>query len=215
MDLLLTVINLFLHLDKHVVWLLAEYGQWFYLILFTVIFCETGLVFTPFLPGDSLLFIVGSFAALGSLNVGSIIFLLGIAAILGNAVNYAVGYFIGQKLFDSPKVPFLNKNHLIKTQQFYAKHGGKTIVIARFMPIIRTMAPFVAGIGKMNAMYFMLYNVVGCIAWILTFTLGGYFFGNIPIVKEYLTAIVFGIIFISLLPVIIQVIKHKKETIKK
>ena len=209
MELIRNLIELILHLDKHLNVIILTYGVWTYLLLFFVIFLETGLVVTPFLPGDSLLFAAGSFAALGSLNVGLLFVLLAAAAIGGDTANYWIGHFVGPKVFSREDVPILNKEYLDRTHRFYEKHGGKTIIIARFIPIIRTFAPFVAGIGKMNYWRFISYNVIGGLAWIALFTFGGYFFGNIPFVKRNFTIVILAIIFISLAPVMIEFLSHR------
>lgn len=202
------LIDLFLHLDKHLHEIILQYGVLTYVILFGVIFAETGLVFTPFLPGDSLLFAAGTFAAIGSLNVHLLFILLTIAAILGDTVNYWIGNYLGPKVFEK-KIRFLKKEHLEKTHQFYEKHGGKTIIIARFIPIIRTFAPFVAGIGAMTYSKFILYNVVGGVIWCALFVYGGYFFGNLPIVKNNFSIVIIVIIIISVLPGVIEFARHK------
>jgi membrane-associated protein len=200
------LVDLFLHLDRHLNDLATDLGPWLYLVLFAVLFCETGLVVTPFLPGDSLLFAVGALAAIdGSpLNLGLLIGLLIVAAVLGDAVNYAMGYYIGPRVFRSDQSWLFNKKHLVRTQQFYDKHGGKTIVLARFIPIIRTFAPFVAGIGKMGYRNFCIFNIAGGVAWVLTFLLGGYLLGNVPTVKHNFHLIILAIIVISVLPVVIE-----------
>jgi len=208
-ELIRNLIELVLHLDKHLNVIIQTYGVWTYLLLFLVIFLETGLVVTPILPGDSLLFAAGSFAALGSLNVGVLFVLLSIAAVGGDTVNYWIGHFVGPKVFSREDVPFLNKEYLDRTHRFYEKHGGKTIILARFIPIIRTFAPFVAGIGKMTYWHFISYNVIGGLAWIALFTFGGYFFGNIPFVKRNFTLVILAIIFISLVPVMIEFVSHR------
>ena len=208
MEFLQYLIDLFLHLDKHLHEIISNYGTLTYVILFGVIFAETGFVFTPFLSGDSLLFAAGTFAALGSLNVHLLFLLLTVAAILGDTVNYWVGSYLGPKVFDK-KIRFLKKEHLEKTHQFYEKHGGKTIIIARFVPIIRTFAPFVAGIGAMTYSKFILYNIAGAILWCALFIYGGYFFGNLPIVKNNFSIVIVVIIFISILPGIIEFARHK------
>lgn len=210
MNILLSLFDFIIHIDIHLVEITSQYGVATYAILFAIIFAETGLVFTPFLPGDSLLFAAGSIAALGSLSVHVLAGLLIVAAILGDTVNYWVGRYIGPKLCE--KYPrLIKKEYLDKTHAFFEKHGGKAIIIARFMPIIRTFTPFVAGIGKMNYSSFLVYNVVGGILWILSFTYLGYFFGNIPVVKSNFAIVVFAIIFISVLPGIIGYIKHRRE----
>lgn len=212
MDLFRRLIDLFLHLDRHLNNLVQEYGPWTYLILFVVIFCETGLVITPFLPGDSLLFAIGAFAAQGSLNIGLLFVLLSVAAILGDTVNYWIGYRVGPKVFTKENVRFLNKKHLERTHQFYERHGGKTIIIARFIPIVRTFAPFVAGIGKMSYWRFVAYNVFGGILWIAAALFSGYFFGNIPFVKDNFTLVILAIIVISVLPALIEYLRHRHLT---
>ena len=186
MDLFRSIIDLFLHLDDHLSQVISQYGVWTNLILFLIVFAETGLVVTPFLPGDSLLFAAGTFAALGALDLRVLLVILMIAAIAGDTVNYWVGAWIGPRAF-SGRVRWLRKDYLDRTHAFYEKHGGKTIIIARFVPIIRTFAPFVAGVGAMNYGKFLLYNVVGAVLWVGMFVLGGYFFGNIPIVRENFT----------------------------
>ncbi len=202
------LIDFILHLDEHLVQIVAQYGFFTYLILFLIIFAETGLVVTPFLPGDSLLFAAGALSALGSFNLGILLIVLMSAAILGDTVNYWIGHFFGQKLVDHPRVP-INQEHIDKTQEFYRKYGGKTIILARFVPIVRTFAPFVAGVGKMDYSKFILYNVVGGIVWVFSFTILGFFFGNIPAVKENFTLVVFGIIGVSVLPMIYEAVKSK------
>lgn len=211
MEFILSFIDIFLHLDKHLNGIIQNCGNWTYLILFLIIFCETGLVITPMLPGDSLLFAVGAFAAIGSLKITWLFVLLSLAAILGDTLNYWIGYFIGPKIFHKENVRFLKKEYLIRTHKFYEKYGGITIIIARFMPIIRTFAPFVAGIGTMSYWRFISYNIIGGISWIAVFTFGGYFFGNIPFVKRNFTLVIFTIIFISILPGIIGFLKHKLQ----
>jgi len=190
--------------------IIISYKSWTYLILFLIIFCETGLVFTPFLPGDSLLFAAGAIAALGSLNPMLLFFLLAVAAILGDTANYWIGEFIGEKLFDSKKLKFLKREHLDKTHQFYEKHGGKTIIIARFVPIIRTFAPFVAGIGSMTYPKFLSYNIIGGILWVGLFTFGGYYFGNLPFVKSNFSIVIIAIIIISVLPGVFEFLRNRK-----
>jgi len=202
-ELIRDLIELFLHLDKHLNVVIQTYGVWTYLLLFIVIFCETGLVVTPILPGDSLLFAAGTFAALGSLNIGLLFVLLAAAAIGGDTANYWIGHFVG------PNVPFMNKEYLDRTHRFYEKHGGKTIVLARFIPIIRTFAPFVAGIGRMTYWRFISYNVIGGLAWVALFTFGGYYFGNIPFVKRNFSIVIVAIIFISLLPMVIEFLSQR------
>ena len=209
MELIKEFISIFLHLDKHLSEIIESYGLWTYLILFLIIFCETGLVVTPFLPGDSLLFASGAFAAQGSLDKSLLFFLLAIAAILGDTLNYWIGYYTGPKVFHKEDVRFFKKEHLNRTHMFYERHGKKTIVIARFMPIIRTFAPFVAGIGRMDYKIFIAYNVIGGVLWILTFVFGGYYFGNLPFVKKNFTLVIMAIIIISVMPGIIEYLRHR------
>jgi membrane-associated protein len=204
MELIKYLIDFILHLDAHLVELVSKYGSWTYGILFLIIFCETGLVVTPILPGDSLLFAVGALAAKGGLDIFTVFVLLSIAAIIGDTVNYWIGKIVGPKVFSSESSRLLNKEHLRRTHEFYEKYGGKTIIIARFMPIIRTFAPFVAGIGQMSYGKFLLYNVVGGLIWIAGFLYAGYFFGNIPVVKRNFTLVIFAIIIISMLPAVIE-----------
>jgi membrane-associated protein len=194
MDLIWTLIDILLHLDRHLSEVIGQYGIWTYLILFLIVFCETGLVVTPFLPGDSLLFAVGTFAALGALDLGLVIALLSAAAILGDSVNYTIGATIGPRVFRREGVRLLNRRHLERTHEFYERYGAKTIVIARFVPIVRTFAPFVAGIGRMRYRHFLFYNVTGALLWILSLVLGGYLFGNIPVVRRNFSLVIFAII---------------------
>jgi membrane-associated protein len=208
-----SVIDFILHIDHHLVEIVSEYQTWTYLILFLIIFAETGLVVTPFLPGDSLLFAAGAIVAKpeSGLSIFLLWILLMIAAVLGDLVNYHVGNFIGHEAF-SGKYRLLKKEYLTKTQEFYIKHGGKTIIYARFIPIIRTFAPFVAGIGTMSYGKFASFNVVGGIAWVTSFLFIGYFFGGLPIIKSNFTYVIFGIIFVSILPPIIEVIREKRKS---
>jgi membrane-associated protein len=209
MELIKYLIDLFLHLDTHLGEIIQSYGVWTYTILFLIVFCETGLVVTPFLPGDSLLFAAGAFAARGDLNVLLLFIILCAAAIIGDTVNYWIGHYIGPKIFHKENVRFLNKKHLERTHQFYEKYGGKTIIIARFIPIIRTFAPFVAGIGSMSYWRFIAYNVVGGVLWVAVCVFGGYFFGNLEIVKRNFSLVILAIIFISVLPIIIEFARHR------
>ncbi len=202
------LVDLFLHLDKHLHEIILQYGTLTYVILFGVIFSETGFVFTPFLPGDSLLFAAGTLAALGALNVHLLFILLALAAILGNTTNYWIGNYLGHRLIEK-NTRFLNKEYLEKTHRFFEKHGGKTIVITRFMPIIRTFAPFVAGMGAMTYSRFFLFNIVGGVLWCASFIYGGYFFGNLSVVKNNYSLVIIVIIFISVLPAIIEFVRHK------
>lgn len=209
MELLKEFIDLFLHLDTHLQTVIQNYGIWTYVILFLIIFCETGLVVTPILPGDSLLFAAGAFAATGSLDLKWLLILLVIAAVLGDALNYAIGHFMGPKVFSQPDSRFLKKEYLDRTHQFYEKYGGKTIIIARFVPIVRTFAPFVAGVGSMTYAKFASYNIIGGLLWVGVCVLAGYAFGNIPIVKENFTLVILGIIFVSILPGIIEFLRQR------
>ncbi len=214
MDLIFQFIDFIIHLDKYLSVIIQDYGVWTYAILFTIIFCETGLVITPVLPGDSLLFAAGAFAAIGALNHNLLLILLSIAAIAGDTVNYWAGYYVGPKIFHKENVRFLNKKHLEKTHRFYEKYGGKTIILARFVPIIRTFAPFVAGIGSMTYIRFITFNVIGGIMWVSLFVSGGYYFGNIPIVKRNFTLVILAIIIISIMPGIIEYIRHRKDSLE-
>lgn len=202
MEYLSLFVDMMLHLDKHLALLIADYGSWIYLILFLVIFCETGLVVTPFLPGDSLLFVAGAFAASGHLDFWLLMGLIFSAAVIGDNVNYLIGRFAGERLFSNPKSKLFRQDHLIQTQEFFERHGGKTLVIARFVPIVRTFAPFVAGMGQMPFARFSLMNVLGAALWVLTLLPAGYFLGNLPFFKQNLTLIIFAIIGLSLLPVL-------------
>ena len=210
MDLLRAFIDVFLHLDTHLSEIISDYGVWTHLILFLIVFAETGLVVTPFLPGDSLLFAAGTFAALGSLDLWLLIVLLVAAAILGDTVNYWVGAWIGPRAFTG-NVRFLRKDYLDRTHAFYEKHGGKTIILARFVPIIRTFAPFVAGVGAMSYPKFIMYNVVGALLWVGLFVPAGYFFGNIPAVRKNFTLVILAIIALSVLPIAIEAIKARRS----
>lgn len=209
MELLKDIIDIILHIDVHLNQIISDYGSWTYAILFTIIFCETGLVVMPFLPGDSLLFAAGAFAATGSLNVMWLFVLLSIAAIVGNIVNYSIGHYVGPTIMQKKNIRFLNKEYLERTHKFYEKYGVATIIIARFIPIIRTFAPFVAGIGFMSYGRFMLFNIVAGIAWVGIFIIGGYYFGNLPTVKDHFTLVIVAIIVISVLPAVFEFLKHK------
>ena len=212
MDLIKIFVEILFNLDKHLDLIIRNYGIWTYAIFFLIIFSETGFVVTPFLPGDSLLFAVGSFAALGSLDVRWSVVLLSLAAIAGDTVNYWIGNFTGPKVFKQEKSRFLNREYLDRTHRFYEKYGGETIILARFIPIIRTFAPFVAGIGSMTYRRFIIYNIGGGIAWVMIFIFGGYFFGNIPFVKNHFSFVIFAIIFISILPGIIEFIRQRNPS---
>jgi membrane-associated protein len=209
-----SLLDIFLHLDQHLNVIIREYGLWTYLLLFLIIFCETGLVVTPILPGDSLLFAAGAFAALGALDPLWLLALLAIAAVAGDTVNYWIGKWIGPRVFQQEKIRFLKKEYLIRTHEFYERHGGKTIIIARFIPIIRTFAPFVAGIGEMTYIRFISYNIIGGIAWIAIFILGGYFFGNLPLVKKNFTLVIMAIILISVMPGVIEFLRQRKAAVR-
>jgi len=209
MELIDTLIEILMHLDRHLDLIIRSYGTWTYGILFLVIFLETGLVVTPFLPGDSLLFAGGTFAALGSLDAKWLIVSLSMAAIAGDTVNYWIGNAVGPKVFYKENSRFLNKKYLYRTHRFYEKYGGKTIIIARFIPIIRTFAPFVAGIGTMTYRRFIIYNLSGGIAWVVLLVLSGYMFGNIPVVKQHFSIVIFAIIILSVLPGIIEFLRHR------
>ena len=208
MDILSFLIDVVLHLDRHLVELIRDYGAWVYLILFLIVFAETGLVVTPFLPGDSLLFVAGTLAAAGGMDIVLLVVLLCIAAILGDSVNYAIGKHVGDRMVRSGR--FIRQEHIDRTHAFYEKYGGKTIVIARFVPIVRTFAPFVAGIGKMDYGRFLLFNVTGGILWVVSLTAAGYFFGNLPIVKDNLSLVVLGIVVASIMPGVIEYLRHRR-----
>jgi len=215
MELLKDIIDFILHIDVHLNDLIVAYGAWTYAILFLIIFCETGLVVTPFLPGDSLLFAAGALSASGSMDPLWLFGLLSVAAIVGNIVNFSIGYYLGPRLLKDGKLRFLNKAYLERTHKFYAEHGGKTIVIARFLPIIRTFAPFVAGIGFMAYSRFMVYNVGAGIAWVGIFIFGGYYFGNLPAVKNNFTIVIGAIIVISMIPPLVEFIRHGTRSSEK
>lgn len=214
MDIISQLINFILHIDKYLSTLIANVGVWTYVILFGIIFLETGFVITPFLPGDSLLFAAGAFAGKGDLNIWVLLISLSIAAILGDTVNYWIGHFIGPRAF-SGNIRFLKKEYLDRTHDFFEKHGGKTIILARFIPIIRTFAPFVAGAASMTYGKFITYNVVGGIAWVSIFTLGGYFFGSLPFVQQNFTLVIVAIIIISVLPGVVEFLREKIKTSRK
>ncbi|MEI7690656.1 MAG: DedA family protein [bacterium] len=205
------IIDFIINIDKNIVILLENYGIWASFIIFLVIFVETGLVIIPFLPGDSLLFIVGTYAAKGGFNIFLIYPLLILAAVLGDSLNYYLGHKIGRKAFKNNRLPLINHNYLAKTELFYEKHGGKTIILARFIPIVRTFAPFVAGIGKMKYREFLSYNIIGGVLWVTIFVFGGFLFGNIPVVKNNFELVVIAIILLSVLPPIYEYIITKKK----
>ena len=216
MEFIQFIIDFILHIDVHLTELVAEYGVWVYAILFLIIFCETGLVVTPFLPGDSLLFVAGAIASIGSnhINVHLLVLLLIVAAILGDAVNYTIGKFFGEKLFSNPDSKIFKQKYLQKTHEFYEKHGGKTIILARFVPIVRTFAPFVAGMGNMSYKHFASYNVIGGVIWVTLFTYAGFFFGELEFVKKNLSILIFAIIFVSILPAVFEVLRNRRKSKK-
>lgn len=211
MELIQQLIDLVLHVDQHLDALITRFGIWFYLLMFLVVFCETGLVVTPFLPGDSLLFALGAFAARGSLNLALLLILLPIAAILGDMVNYWCGVWLGPKIFRGDKIRFLRKEHLDRTHAFYEKYGAKTIVLARFVPIVRTFAPFVAGMGRMSYGKFSLYNVLGALLWVGLFVPAGYFFADHPLVRKNFTLVMLAIIVISVLPALYEILRERSK----
>ena len=211
MDLLHQAVDLFLHLDTHLQEVIQNYGTWTYLLLFVIVFCETGLVVTPILPGDSLLFAAGTFAGIGALSVSRLWVLLIVASVLGDAVNYAIGHYMGPKVFSQQGGRFLKREYLDRTHAFYEKYGGKTIIIARFVPIVRTFAPFVAGVGSMTYARFALFNVVGAVLWVTVCLAAGYIFGNVPFVREHFTLVVLGIIFVSILPGIFEWMRQRRD----
>src|SRR5574338_162284 len=212
MDTIRFLIDLFLHLDTYLSQIISQYGTWTYAILFFVIFMETGFVVTPFLPGDSLLFAAGTFAALGALNIWALLGLLMVAAVLGDTVNYWIGHTLGERAYS---IKWIKREYLDKTHAFFEKHGGKTIFLARFVPIVRTFAPFVAGIGKMSYGYFITYNLVGGVVWVALFSLAGYFFGNIPFVKKNFEFVILAILLISVVPIFYEAWKARRESAAK
>jgi len=213
MDLLLTFFDILLHLDQHLAALVQEYGAWIYAILFFIIFAETGFVVTPFLPGDSLLFVAGGLAAVGGMNLGVLLAVLLAAAILGNQVNYHIGRFLGPKVFHWEDSRFFNRRALEKTHAFYERHGGKAVMISRFLPLFRTFVPFVAGIGAMNYLRFSAFNIAGALLWVVLLTLAGYWLGNVPWVKQNLSLVIVAIILVSLIPVAVGWWQHRREAV--
>ncbi len=211
MELLHQFLDLFLHLDTHLDNVVRDYGVWTYLLLFVIVFCETGLVVTPVLPGDSLLFAAGAIASLGSLNVALLFGLLSAAAILGDTVNYGVGKFLGPRVLRRENSRILKKEYLDRTHAFFEKYGGKTIIIARFVPIVRTFAPFVAGIGSMTYPKFVAYNIIGGLLWVAICLFAGYFFGQLPLVKKNFSLVVVGIVFVSILPGLVEYVRHRRQ----
>lgn len=213
MGIFAAIADFILHIDIHLGEIIANYGALSYAILFVIIFAETGLVFTPFLPGDSLLFAAGAFSAVGSFNIVVLLLLLWAAAFLGDTANYWIGRFFGRKIIDNPKIP-INQKHIDKTQKFYDTYGGKTIFLARFLPIVRTFAPFIAGIGKMDYKKFVFYNAAGGFVWVFGFTLLGYFFGNLPGIKENFSIVIIVIIMLSVIPILFELIRAKLRKLK-
>ena len=205
------LVDFILHIGDHLQELVKNYGNWIYAILFAIVFCETGLVVLPFLPGDSMLFAAGTIAAVGDMNIFVLIGLLIVAAILGDFVNFEIGKHFGQKLFSNPNSKIFKQSNLQKTHDYYEKYGGRTIIIARFIPIVRTFAPFVGGMGNMNYAQFARYNIVGAVLWVVSFTTLGYFFGQLPFVKEHFSWIMIAIIVFSLVPMIVEIIRHRKD----
>jgi len=218
MDLIIKILDIFIHLDVYLSDIISNYGFWTYVILFIVIFIETGLVVMPFLPGDSLIFAAGTFAALGSLNIYVLAFILMLAAVLDDTVNYSIGHSLASKV-KNDEIKWIRKDYLERTHKFFEKHGGKTIFLARFVPIIRTFAPFVAGVGNMTYSYFISYNLIGGITWVALFTCAGYFFGNIPFIKQNFSLVILAIVIISILPALIEAwrssIERKKAILVK
>lgn len=209
MDLLATLVDIVLHLDRHLQWVVVNYGAWIYAVLFLIIYCETGLVITPFLPGDSLLFVAGTLAAGGDMYIHGLFALLTLASFSGDNTNYWIGRFIGPRIFTRARSWAFNPAHLERTHRFYEKHGGKTIVIARFVPVVRTFAPFVAGIGRMHYGSFLLYSFAGSVFWIGSLTYAGYFFGNLPIVKDNLSLVIIGIVILSIMPGVVEYLRSR------
>lgn len=205
------LVDFILHIGDHLQELVKNYGNWIYAILFAIVFCETGLVVLPFLPGDSMLFAAGTIAAVGDMNIFVLIGLLIVAAILGDFVNFEIGKRFGQKLFSNPNSKIFKQSYLQKTHDYYEKYGGRTIIIARFIPIVRTFAPFVGGMGNMNYAQFARYNIVGAVLWVVSFTTLGYFFGQLPFVKEHFSWIMIAIIVFSVVPMVIEIIRHRKD----
>jgi membrane-associated protein len=201
--------DVIVHLDTHLVWVVENYGAWIYGLLFLIVFCETGLVVTPFLPGDSLLFVAGTIAGAGAMNVHLLAGLLILAAAIGDSLNYAIGHHLGPRVFKYEDSWFFNKAYIERTHRFFERHGGKTIIIARFLPIVRTYAPFVAGIGRMEYRRFLSFNVTGAVLWVALLAYAGYFFGNLPVVKNNLSAVILGIIVLSISPGIVEMLRHK------
>lgn len=211
MEILGQFMDIVLHLDQHLAWFLQEYGIWIYGLLFAIVFAETGLVVTPFLPGDSLLFVAGALAATGGMHLGGLIGTLVAAAVLGDSTNYWIGRYVGPKVFRREGSWFFRKEHLVRTERFYERHGGKTVVLARFLPILRTFAPFVAGIGRMPYLRFLFFSVSGTLLWVGSLTLAGYYFGMLPIVKQNLGLVILGIVAVSLMPAFFEFIRQRRQ----
>jgi len=211
MELLAGLLDIVLHLDAHLLALVQEYGVWVYAILFFIIFAETGLVVAPFLPGDSLLFVIGALCGMGSLDLEVALPLLILAAFMGDNTNYWIGRLLGLRLLEHASPRFIKHEHLEKTHAFYAKHGGKTVIFARFLPIIRTFAPFVAGIGTMNYRHYVMFSIIGGVSWIGSLILAGYFFGNIPVIKDNLTLMILVIVVVSFVPAMIEFMRHRRQ----
>jgi membrane-associated protein len=213
-ELLLSGWDLLVNLDQHLAVLLQQHGTWIYLILFAIIFSETGLIVTPFLPGDSLLFVAGALAAAGGMDVHLLASLLVVAAVLGNTVNYSVGYYIGPRVFHWEDSRFFNRKALDRAHAFYERHGGKTIIITRFVPILRTFAPFIAGIARMSYLRFFAYNLAGALAWVLSLLYAGYWFGNVPLVKQNLSLVIIGVIALSLMPLVFEYLRYRLSRVR-
>jgi membrane-associated protein len=212
MEILHHFVDFFIHLDHHIAVISAHYGAWTYLILFLIIFCETGLVVTPFLPGDSLLFVLGAMAAVGDLQLAALIVFLSVAAIGGNMLNYTIGVFLSDRVLSHQSIPFIKQAYITRTHEFFEKYGAKTIIITRFVPIIRTFAPFLAGVGSMPYSKFTVYNIIGGTGWVLVGTLSGYFFGNLPFVRRNFSLVLLAIVVISLIPAVLEYLKHRKQS---
>ena len=215
MELISAFIDIVLHLDRHLQWVVANYGVWIYAILFAIVYCETGLVVTPFLPGDSLLFVAGALAAAGDMYVHGLFALLATASFLGDNTNYWIGRYVGPRVFSRQKSRLFNPEHLNRTERFYRKYGAKTIVLARFMPIVRTFAPFVAGIGRMRYPTFLFYSFAGSIAWVGSLTYAGFYFGNVPVIKQNLTLVILAIVLLSISPAIVELVRHRYAAAQK
>ncbi|UCH53558.1 MAG: DedA family protein [Pseudomonadota bacterium] len=211
MELIASLLDMLIHLDQHLSTFVKDHGAWIYVLLFMIVFAETGLVVTPFLPGDSLLFVAGTVAAAGGMDVLLLMTLLVTAAIAGDTVNYWFGSYLGPKVFSRDDSRLLNRKHLDRTHAFFERHGGKTIVIARFVPIIRTYAPFVAGIGSMPYVRFLAYNVLGALLWVISLTLAGFYFGNLPWVKQNLALVIMTIIILSIMPGVFEYLRHRRS----